>query len=61
MLKIKKYLFLTTSLFLFFDYFREPWEKSEIFDRTVRNFKAVIGPSGGKRGYQGITGTCANI
>ncbi|XP_069695747.1 protein Skeletor, isoforms B/C [Periplaneta americana] len=36
--------------------FREPWEKSEIFDRTIRTFAATLGPSGGKRGYQGITG-----
>ncbi|XP_026827952.1 uncharacterized protein LOC105278994 isoform X2 [Ooceraea biroi] len=35
---------------------REPWQKTEIFDRSVRTFKATIGPSGGKRGYQGITG-----
>ncbi|XP_020281603.1 protein Skeletor, isoforms B/C isoform X2 [Pseudomyrmex gracilis] len=35
---------------------REPWQKTEIFDRSVRTFRATIGPSGGKRGYQGITG-----
>ncbi|XP_076165752.1 protein Skeletor, isoforms B/C-like [Ptiloglossa arizonensis] len=34
----------------------EPWEKAEIFDRSIRTFKATIGPSGGKKGYQGITG-----
>lgn len=36
--------------------FRIPWEKAEIFDRSIRTFKATIGPSGGKKGYQGITG-----
>jgi hypothetical protein len=35
---------------------RKPWEKSQIFDRTIRTFAATLGPSGGKRGYQGITG-----
>ncbi|XP_063984535.1 protein Skeletor, isoforms B/C-like isoform X1 [Diachasmimorpha longicaudata] len=35
---------------------RDLWEKSDIFDRNIRTFKATIGPSGGKRGYQGITG-----
>ncbi|XP_043510950.1 protein Skeletor, isoforms B/C [Frieseomelitta varia] len=34
----------------------EPWEKTEIFDRSIRTFRATIGPSGGKKGYQGITG-----
>lgn len=36
--------------------YREPWIKSEIFDRNIRTFTATIGPSGGKRGYQGLTG-----
>ncbi|XP_023248001.1 protein Skeletor, isoforms B/C isoform X1 [Copidosoma floridanum] len=35
---------------------RKPWQKEEIFDRSIRIFRATIGPSGGKRGYQGITG-----
>ncbi|XP_066581893.1 protein Skeletor, isoforms B/C [Prorops nasuta] len=35
---------------------REPWEKAEIFDRSIRTFKATIGPPGGKKGYEGITG-----
>ncbi|XP_077288132.1 cytochrome and DOMON domain-containing protein knickkopf [Arctopsyche grandis] len=39
---------------------REPWEKSEIFDRSVRTFKATVGPSGGKRGYQALTGQTSN-
>lgn len=34
----------------------EPWEKSDIFDRSIRTFKATVGPSGAKKGYQGITG-----
>ncbi|KAK7791145.1 hypothetical protein R5R35_008577 [Gryllus longicercus] len=35
--------------------FREPWAKSSITDSKIRSFTATIGPSGGKRGYQGIT------
>lgn len=35
---------------------KETWNKAKIFDRTIRSFTAVLGPSGGKRGYQGITG-----
>lgn len=34
----------------------EPWEKGQIYDRTIRSFKAYIGPSGGKKGYQAMTG-----
>ncbi|XP_017889760.1 protein Skeletor, isoforms B/C isoform X1 [Ceratina calcarata] len=34
----------------------ESWEKAEIFDTGIRTFKATIGPSGGRKGYQGITG-----
>ncbi|XP_063238063.1 LOW QUALITY PROTEIN: protein Skeletor, isoforms B/C-like [Bacillus rossius redtenbacheri] len=33
-----------------------PWKRAEIFDRSVRTFTATVGPSGGRRGYQGITG-----
>ncbi|XP_067006785.2 protein Skeletor, isoforms B/C [Anabrus simplex] len=36
--------------------FREPWEENQIFDHKIRTFTAILGPSGGKRGYQGITG-----
>ncbi|XP_029040835.2 protein Skeletor, isoforms B/C [Osmia bicornis bicornis] len=36
--------------------FIEPWEKADIFAISIRTFKAAIGPSGGKKGYQGITG-----
>lgn len=35
---------------------RVPWEKVKIYGRSIRTFKATIGPSGGKKGYQGITG-----
>ncbi|KAJ8970089.1 hypothetical protein NQ314_001400, partial [Rhamnusium bicolor] len=35
---------------------REPWKKGQIFDKTIRVFKAYIGPSGAKKGYQAITG-----
>lgn len=33
-----------------------PWDKGQIYERGVRTFKAYIGPSGGRRGYLGITG-----
>ncbi|CAB0035781.1 unnamed protein product [Trichogramma brassicae] len=32
------------------------WPKSMIFDRSVRTFRATIGPAAGRRGYQSITG-----
>ncbi|KAL7302503.1 hypothetical protein TKK_0005146 [Trichogramma kaykai] len=32
------------------------WPKSMIFDRSVRTFRATIGPAAGRRGYQAITG-----
>lgn len=35
----------------------EPWSKNQIFDRNIRTFRATLGPSGGKRAYQGLTGT----
>lgn len=34
----------------------ETWERPQIVDKAVRSFTATLGPSGGKRGYQGITG-----
>lgn len=37
----------------------EPWQKGHIYDRTIRTFKAYIGPSGGKKGYQATTGHTA--
>ncbi|XP_054258338.1 protein Skeletor, isoforms B/C [Macrosteles quadrilineatus] len=39
---------------------REPWERPKIIDRTLRTFTATLGPAGGKRGYQGITGMPSN-
>lgn len=39
---------------------RDPWDRPEILDRSIRAFDAVLGPSGGKRGYQGITGHVSN-
>lgn len=51
----KESFYITTDLSC-----RETWQKTEIFDRSVRTFKATIGPSGGKRGYQGITGNKLN-
>ncbi|XP_014255074.1 protein Skeletor, isoforms B/C [Cimex lectularius] len=34
----------------------EPWDRPKIIDKGLRVFTATLGPSGGKRGYQGITG-----
>ncbi|XP_001606352.1 protein Skeletor, isoforms B/C [Nasonia vitripennis] len=42
------------------DELREPWAKEEIFDRSIRTFRATVGPSGGRRGYQAITGHSSN-
>lgn len=36
----------------------EHWKKGQIFDNTIRSFKAYIGPSGAKKGYQAITSKC---
>lgn len=38
----------------------EIWDRVRIFDPTIRSFTAVLGPAGGKRGYQGITGHVTN-
>jgi len=60
--EFKTFLYFIIELrFFYFNHvfhslFREPWEKTEIIDRSVRTFRATIGPSGGKKGYQGITG-----
>jgi hypothetical protein len=48
-------IYLIYILFKFYS-FREPWKKEEILDRSIRAFKATIGPAGGTRGYQAITG-----
>ncbi|XP_017023324.1 protein Skeletor, isoforms B/C [Drosophila kikkawai] len=32
------------------------WERTRITDASVRSFNAYLGPSGGLRGYQGLTG-----
>jgi hypothetical protein len=34
----------------------ETWDRVRILDPAIRTFTAVLGPAGGKRGYQGITG-----
>lgn len=34
----------------------EVWERPQIYDKTLRSFTATLGPAGGRRGYQGITG-----
>lgn len=36
------------------------WDRSQIFDRSIRSFRATLGPAGGKRGYAGITGHVSN-
>lgn len=35
---------------------KESWTKGHIYDKTIRNFKAYVGPSGGRKGYQATTG-----
>lgn len=39
---------------------QDVWDKSQIFDRSIRTFSATLGPAGGKRGYAGITGHVSN-
>lgn len=34
----------------------QPWDKGQIFDKNIRTFQAYLGPAGGKKGYQYITG-----
>ncbi|KAL1138299.1 hypothetical protein AAG570_009987 [Ranatra chinensis] len=34
----------------------EPWDRPKLIDKTIRSFTATLGPAGGKKGYQGITG-----
>lgn len=38
----------------------ERWERNQIFDKAIRSFSVTLGPSAGKRGYQGITGHVSN-
>lgn len=38
----------------------EVWEQAKIFDRSVRTFNAVLGPAGGLKGYEGLTGHVSN-
>lgn len=38
----------------------DTWEKLQIFDRSIRSFTATLGPSGGFKGYQGLTGHVSN-
>jgi len=33
-----------------------PWDRPKIIDKALRTYTATLGPSGAKRGYQGITG-----
>ncbi|XP_019868942.2 protein Skeletor, isoforms B/C [Aethina tumida] len=35
---------------------QEPWPTAQIFDKTIRVFNAYIGPAGGKRAYQSLSG-----
>lgn len=32
------------------------WDRPKIIDRALRVYTATLGPAGGRRGYQGITG-----
>jgi DOMON domain len=38
----------------------ETWDRVRILDPTIRSFSAVLGPAGGKKGYQGLTGHVTN-
>lgn len=38
----------------------ELWDRVHIFDKTLRVFNATIGPSGGYKGYLGITKHVSN-
>lgn len=38
----------------------ELWEKNPIIDKAIRSFTATLGPSGGKKGYSGITKHVSN-
>lgn len=38
----------------------ELWDRVQIFDKTLRVFNATLGPSGGKKGYLGITKHVSN-
>lgn len=38
----------------------ELWERNPIRDPAIRTFTATLGPSGGKKGYQGITKHVSN-
>lgn len=38
----------------------ELWERNPIVDKAIRSFTATLGPSGGKKGYEGITKHVSN-
>lgn len=38
----------------------ELWERNAISDKSIRSFTATLGPSGGKKGYTGITKHVSN-
>jgi hypothetical protein len=38
----------------------ELWERNPIVDKAIRSFTATLGPSGGKKGYSGITKHVSN-
>lgn len=38
----------------------ELWERNAISDKAIRSFMATLGPSGGKKGYTGITKHVSN-
>lgn len=35
---------------------RDVWEQPKIIDSSFRMMTATLGPSGGKKGFQGLTG-----
>lgn len=38
----------------------ELWERNPIIDKAIRSFTATLGPSGGRKGYEGITKHVSN-
>jgi len=50
-MSIKCYLYIWIILV-----FRDVWEQPKIIDPSLRVMTATLGPSGGKKGFQGLTG-----
>lgn len=51
MFKIVIFVYIQVTLI-----FRDVWEQPKIVDPSLRMMTATLGPSGGKKGFQGLTG-----